>query len=83
MIREQDSYTTQAVLSAFSAQLSTSITDDGESFRFGWAIGSSRYPDNGNSTQGLIRAAMNTHHHIGAEAATLAISTLPRYALAS
>jgi len=83
MIREQDSYTTQAVRSAFSAQLSTPITDDGESFRFGWAIGSSRYPDNGNSTQGLIRAAMNTQHHIGAEAATLAISTLPRYALAS
>ncbi|GAC1629454.1 MAG: hypothetical protein NVS9B10_20650 [Nevskia sp.] len=83
MVREQDdSHTTAAALGAFSALLSTPLQDGDDAFRFHWGLGSSRYPDHGNSAQGLIRAAMRTDRQVGAETAVPAAAT-PRYAMAS
>lgn len=79
MIRERDARTTAAALSLLSAQLSTPVEDGGNAFRFGWAIGSARYPDDGDSAHGLLRAAMHAHHHIGTDAMPRAASATPRY----
>ena len=38
------------------------------SYRLVWGLGSSRYPDHGNSTQSLIRAAMKLQREAGGEA---------------
>lgn len=83
MVREEDARTTAAVLSAFCAQLSTPVRDGDDAFRFGWSIGSSRFPEHGNSTQGLIRAAMKIQYQVGAEAAASAAASSTRFALAS
>lgn len=83
MVREQGERDTATAVSRLCALLSTPIVESGDSFRFTWGIGHSRYPDHGQSTQALIRAATAVQRQIGTEAPALASSTRPRYALAS
>lgn len=82
-VREQADRETASVVSRVCALLSTPIDDAGDSFRFTWGIGHSRYPEHGASTQALIRAATTVQRQIGTEAPALASSTRPRFALAS
>ena len=82
-VREHSDRDTATAVSRLCALLSTPILEDGDSFRFTWGIGSSRYPENGQSTQALIRAATTVQRQIGTEAPALASSTRPRFALAS
>ena len=81
--RECGERNTEATTSTLRALLSTPLHDAGESFRFSWGIGSSRFPDHGNSAPTLIRAAMKIQSHIGMEAPPPAAATAPRYAMAS
>ncbi len=74
---------TEAMTSTLRALLSTPLHDAGDSFRFSWGIGSSHFPDHGNSAQTLIRAATKIQSHIGMGAAPPAAATAPRYAMAS
>ncbi len=82
-VREQGDRDTAAATSRLCALLSTPIVESGDSFRFTWGIGHSRYPEHGQSTQALIRAATAVQRQIGTEAPALASSTRPRLALAS
>lgn len=82
-VREQGERDTAAAVTRFCALLSTPIVDDGDHFRFTWGIGHSRYPDQGHSTQALIRAATTVQRQIGTESPSSAASNRPRYALAS
>jgi len=82
-VREQTDRDTATAVSRVCALLSTPIDESGDSFRFTWGIGHSRYPESGQSTQALIRAATTVQRQIGTEAPALASSTRPRYALAS
>lgn len=82
-VREQGDRDTATAVSRLCALLSTPIVEAGDSFRFTWGIGHSRYPEHGQSTQALIRAATAVQRQIGTEAPALASSTRPRYALAS
>lgn len=81
--REQGERDTAATVTRFCALLSTPIVDNGDSFRFTWGIGYSRYPDHGQSTQALIRTATTVQRQIGSESSSSAASNRPRYALAS
>jgi diguanylate cyclase (GGDEF)-like protein len=82
-VREQTDRDTATAVSRVCALLSTPIDESGDSFRFTWGIGHSRYPESGQSTQALIRAATTVQRQIGTEAPALASSTRPRFALAS
>lgn len=82
-VREQGDRDTATAVSQLCALLSTPIVESNDSFRFTWGIGHSRYPEHGQSTQALIRAATAVQRQIGTEAPALASSTRPRYALAS
>ncbi len=82
-VREHTGRDTATAVSRLCALLSTPIVENGDSFRFTWGIGHSRYPEHGQSTQALIRAATAVQRQIGTEAPALASSTRPRYALAS
>lgn len=82
-VRELGDRDTATAMSRLCALLSTPIVESGDSFRFTWGIGHSRYPEHGQSTQALIRAATAVQRQIGTEAPALASSTRPRYALAS
>ncbi len=54
----------QQVIAAFGAP----VVSEQQSFKLTWGIGSSRYPEHGNSTQSLIRAAMKLQREVGGEA---------------
>lgn len=82
-VREQGERDTAAAIAGLCALLSTPVIESGDSFRFTWGIGHSRYPDHGQSTQALIRTAMTVQRQIGTEAPSVASSNQPRYALAS
>ncbi|WP_273454713.1 GGDEF domain-containing protein [Nevskia ramosa] len=82
-VREQGERDTAAAVTGFCGLLSTPIVEGGDSFRFTWGIGHSRYPDQGQSTQALIRTAMTVQRQIGTESPSIASSNRPRYALAS
>lgn len=82
-VREVGDRDTATAVSRLCALLSTPIVESGDSFRFTWGIGHSRYPEHGQSTQALIRAATAVQRQIGTEAPALASSTRPRYAIAS
>lgn len=82
-VREQGERDTAAMVAKLSALLSTPVTDGGDSIRFTWGIGHSRFPEHGQSTQALIRAATTVQRQTGSEPLTLASSSRPRYALAS
>lgn len=82
-VREQGERDTAAAVTGFCGLLSTPIVEGGDSFRFTWGIGHSRYPDQGQSTQALIRTAMTVQRQIGTESPSIASSNQPRYALAS
>jgi cyclic di-GMP phosphodiesterase Gmr len=45
-------------------------------YKLAWGLGSSRYPDHGNSTQSLIRAAMKLQREVGGEAQPVARQTV-------
>jgi len=53
----------QHAIAAFSAP----VLCDQQSFKLAWGVGSSRYPDQGNSTQSLIRAAMKLQREVGGD----------------
>lgn len=82
-VREQGERDTAAAVTGFCGLLSTPVVEGGDSFRFTWGIGHSRYPDHGQSTQALIRTAMTVQRQIGTESPSTASSNQPRYALAS
>ena len=84
MVQDREGRDLNSAISALCAQLSTPVTSDsGDVFRFAWGIGHSRFPDDGQSTQSLIRAATTIQRQIGMEPPSSASSTKPRLALAS
>ncbi len=50
-----------------NALLNTPVPCESQSFKLVWGVGASRYPESGNSTQALIRAAMKLQREVGGE----------------
>ncbi len=50
-----------------NALLNTPVPCESQSFKLVWGVGASRYPESGNSTQALIRAAMKLQREVGSE----------------
>ena len=54
-------------MSQVNALLNTPVRFESQSFKLVWGVGASRYPESGNSTQALIRAAMKLQREVGSE----------------
>lgn len=50
-----------------NALLNAPVPCESQSFKLVWGVGASRYPESGNSTQALIRAAMKLQREVGGE----------------
>ncbi|MDE0854832.1 MAG: diguanylate cyclase [Nevskia sp.] len=68
LLRHNAERSIDTALAQVGALLNAAVPCDSQNFKLVWGIGSSRYPDNGNSTQALIRAAMKLQREIGSEA---------------
>jgi diguanylate cyclase (GGDEF)-like protein len=68
LLREHAERSLEIAMAQFGALLNTPVQYESQSFRLVWGMGSSRYPEGGNSTQVLIRAAMKLQREVGAEA---------------
>jgi diguanylate cyclase (GGDEF)-like protein len=68
LLREHGDRSIETGTAQLSARFNLPMQFESQTFRLEWGIGSSRYPDNGNSTQALIRAAMKLRQEVGGEA---------------
>ncbi|HZR36202.1 MAG TPA: MHYT domain-containing protein [Nevskia sp.] len=75
LLRQQPERSLDAAEQQAIAAFATPVLSEHQTFRLNWGIGSSRYPEHGNSTQSLIRAAMKLQREVGGEAP--AIRPLP------
>jgi diguanylate cyclase len=67
LLRQHDDRSISAATAQLSENLAKPLQSDGHSIALVWGIGASRYPDNGTSTQALIRAAMKLQLEMGGE----------------
>jgi diguanylate cyclase len=65
LLRERDDRSIQSAMAQTAALLNTPVLSAGETLRLNWGLGFSRYPESGNSTQQLIRAAMKLQRETG------------------
>ena len=65
LLRQHADRGLDAALAQVSALLNAALPCDSHSYKLVWGIGASRYPENGNSTQALIRAAMKLQREVG------------------
>jgi diguanylate cyclase (GGDEF)-like protein len=80
LIREHADRDLATAFAAVCSLLDTPVHSEGEFFKFNWSVGRSRYPDHGNSTRALVRAAMKPHYRI--EASTRPARALTAYFMA-
>ena len=79
LLRERAERSRDEAMAQLGALLSTPVQYESQTFRLVWGLGSSRYPESGNSTQALIRAAMKLQREVGGEAR----SALPQKAVSA
>jgi len=68
LLRERADRAIEAALAQVAALLNAPVHYDNQSLPLTWGMGASRYPESGNSTQALVRAAMKLQREVGAEA---------------
>jgi diguanylate cyclase (GGDEF)-like protein len=68
LLRDHAERGIEAAMTQINALLNTPVQYESHSLRLVWGVGFSRYPENGNSTQALVRAAMKLQREVGSEA---------------
>ena len=68
LLRDRAERSIEAAMTQINAQLNTPVLYENHSLPLVWGVGFSRYPENGNSTQALVRAAMKLQREVGSEA---------------
>jgi diguanylate cyclase (GGDEF)-like protein len=68
LLRQQPDRSLEAAEQQAIAAFAMPVLSEQQSFKLTWGIGCSRYPDHGNSTQSLIRAAMKLQREVGGDA---------------
>lgn len=66
LVRESADRDLGTAFDSICSVLNTPVQSEGEFFKFNWSVGRSRYPDHGNSTRALVRAAMKPQRRIAA-----------------
>ncbi|MDR3418311.1 MAG: MHYT domain-containing protein [Nevskia sp.] len=72
LLRERSDRSIQAAITQTGALLNAPVHCDSDVFKLVWGMGTSQYPQSGNSTQALIRAAMKLQREVGGEAKSAA-----------
>lgn len=67
LLREHSDRSLEDALHQAAALFGAPVQSETQSFRLAWGLGSSRYPEHGNSTQSLIRAAMKLQREVGSD----------------
>ena len=67
LLRVHTDRSLDTAMSQVNALLNTPVRCESQSFKLVWGVGASRYPEGGNSTQALIRAAMKLQREVGSE----------------
>ncbi len=65
LLREQADRSLDAAVLQATSLFNAPLHCEHHTYQLVWGLGSSRYPDNGNSTQSLIRAAMKLQREVG------------------
>jgi diguanylate cyclase len=65
LLRDHEDRSIEAAMTQVAAQLAAPLLSGGETLRLNWGLGFSRFPESGNSTQQLIRAAMKLQRETG------------------
>lgn len=67
LLRQHADRSIDTAMAQVNALLDNPVPCESQRFRLVWGVGSSRYPEGGNSTQALIRAAMKLQREVGNE----------------
>jgi diguanylate cyclase (GGDEF)-like protein len=67
LVREHADRSLEQAMQQAAALFGAPVQSETQSFRLVWGLGFSRYPEQGNSTQSLIRAAMKLQREVGGE----------------
>jgi diguanylate cyclase len=67
LVREHADRSLEQAVQEAAALFGAPVQSETQSFRLVWGLGSSRYPEHGNSTQSLIRAAMKLQREVGGD----------------
>ncbi len=68
LLRQHGDRSLETAAAQVSARFNLPVQCESQTFKLVWGIGCSRFPDNGNSTQALIRSAMKLQQEVGGEA---------------
>jgi len=68
LLRQLGDRSIETGMAQINARLKLPMQCESQTYRLVWGMGLSRYPENGNSTQALIRAAMKLQYELGGEA---------------
>jgi len=68
LLRQHEARSIETGMAQISARFKLPLQHESQSYRLAWGIGMSRYPENGTSTQALVRAAMKLQYELGGEA---------------
>jgi len=76
LVREHADRSLEQAVQQAAALFGAPVQSEAQSFRLVWGLGSSQYPEHGNSTQSLIRAAMKLQREVGGEGRSVMQQTI-------
>ena len=65
LVRQQSDRDVESGIAQAMHLFNSPVRGENEVYKLAWGLGSSRYPENGNSTQALVRAAMKLQRETG------------------